>query len=67
MGHGDRTLVVMTNGDVYYLSQSDGERLREIIEGGVYKTWAVRDLKTSNLMILVLTNISAIVEEVSRG
>lgn len=57
----------MVNGDTYYVTTDDAERLRETIEGSILRTWGVRDLKTNNRITLVLTNISAIVSEVPRG
>lgn len=62
MDKSSRTLVVMTNGDVYYISQSEAEQLRGAIEGKIYKTFAVTDVKSGSKLVLQLAHISALVE-----
>lgn len=62
-----RTLVVMTNGDVYYVSKYDADNLRQAIEGKIYKTFAVSDVKSGGKLVLQLHHISALVEDTSRG
>lgn len=62
-----RVLVIMTNGDVYYVAQSDAERLADAIQKGIYKIASVLDVKSGSRLNLQLSHISALVEEQNRG
>lgn len=63
----NRTLVVMTNGDVYYIGQTDAERLQDAIQKGIYKIAHVTDVKSGAKLVLQLRHISAMVEDTNRG
>ena len=67
MVQGLRTLVVMTNGDVYYLSKGDAQELVIAVHDGRYPLFQFNDLKTNAKTRVSLRHISSIVEEVSRG
>lgn len=62
-----RVLVAMTNGDVYYISGEDLDAVRSAMEGESYKTVGVTDARSGARLVLQLKNISALVEEASRG
>lgn len=61
-----RVLVIMTNGDVYYVSSEGAEQLITSLATGE-PTTEVRDVKSGASVTLNLRNVSSIVEEVSRG
>lgn len=67
MAQGDRTLVVMTNGDVYYLSIGDAEALTEALAQERYKVYNFTDLKSGSKVSVNLRNISSLVKEADRG
>lgn len=59
-------LVVMTNGDVYYISKADAEKLRRAMwSGGVL--FEVLDQKSRAHLSLHVPNISSVVAEVHRA
>ena len=66
MQQSNRRLIVMTNGDVYYVSAEGAEQLVSDLATGE-PTTEVRDMKSGASVTLNLRNISSIVEEVSRG
>ena len=66
MQQSNRRLIVMTNGDVYYVSAEGAEQLVADLATGE-PTTEVRDMKSGASVTLNLRNISSIVEEVSRG
>ena len=66
---GDRSqriLVVMNNGDVYYVSAPEAEELATSLSIGEHMT-EVRDTKSGALVTLNLSNISSLVKEADRG
>ena len=66
MQQSNRRLIVMTNGDVYYVSAEGAEQLVSDLATGE-PTTEVRDMKRGASVTLNLRNISSIGEEVSRG
>lgn len=56
-------LVVMTNGDVYYLNLGEVAALHIAIEHGGDRLYHTTDVKSGAKLKLVLRHISSIVEE----
>ena len=67
MVQGERTLVVMTNGDVYYLSTNDARDLTDELNRGTYPLFRFVDIKSGAAVTLNLSNISSLVKEADRG
>lgn len=60
MGQLGQVLVVMTNGDVYYISKSDAE---ELTKEHNYPQFKAYDTKSRKNITIFLAHISSIVEE----
>ena len=67
MGVQNRVLVIMTNGDVYYVSDLDATHLMEKLRSPEPDIVRVTDVKSGARLTLNLRNVSALVEETSRG
>ena len=65
---GQRTLVVMTNGDVYYASQSDAAHIADMMATG-HPDNRVRfiDLKSRSKVVINVAHVSSLVEEASHA
>ena len=61
-----RTLVVMNNGDVYYVSPEAAEGIAVSLAMGGHMT-EFRDVKSGATVTLNLSNVSAVVRETNRG
>ena len=66
MQQSNRRLIVMTNGDVYYVSAEGAEQLVADLATGE-PTTEVRDMKSGASVTLNLRNISSLVKEADRG
>lgn len=62
-----RTLVVMGNGDVYYVSKGDADLLCDALLRESLRIAVVTDVKSGSELVLQLSHISALVEEPDRG
>ena len=67
MGQGDRTLCVMTNGDVYYINELEANYLIDSLKAPGRDIVQVTDVKSGATLILNLRNVSALVKEARRG
>lgn len=61
-----QSLVVMTNGDVYYISEASADFLEQrlIRQEPILKT---RDVKSGAVLTIHVPNVSSIVREADRG
>ena len=67
MVQGDRTLVIMSNNDVYFINQSVAEDLIDELQLARYAVFRFDDLKSGSKVIVQLRNISSLVKEARRG
>lgn len=66
---GERSLVIMTNGDTYYLKPTDFEALLEALleTNSNTDTFAFTDAKSGATVALRLRHVSSVVRETNRG
>lgn len=67
MGQQSRVLVIMTNSDVYYVSESDSQKLAGALISPNVETFTTRDVKSGAVIVLHLRNISSLVKEADRA
>lgn len=66
MGTQDRTLVIMTNGDVYYASAENARVLIDLMGRDSHKLYTFIDNKSGARVAVQLNNISSVVKEADR-
>jgi hypothetical protein len=67
MGQQKKVLVVMTNGDVYYLDSVDVGVIQAAMITKSSPIVRVVDMKSRSKITLHIRNVSSLVEEVSHG
>lgn len=63
---GERSLVIMNNGDAYYVSSEAAEGIAVSLAVGEHMT-EFRDVKSGATVTLNLSNVSSVVRETDRG